>query len=217
MQENVLPEDFPPSEKAPPNRVPVEKVTQKKPAKPSSKKATQRKASQKKVPQRKAPKKEATLKNSSQKKTIQKKMPLKKTSLSAAQAPVELNGVASQEMEMLEESEELRSPAKSDDQGNSEMSDASGVSDSAQEIDYLDVSHGLSKYAHTTHTQRETMVLWMEVESNRAIYLGESTAGKGMAHGSGVTKREGFKRMASYVHTYAMKNQIVDTQPHGTT
>ncbi|KAG3081100.1 hypothetical protein PC121_g6570 [Phytophthora cactorum] len=115
MQENVLPEDFPPSEKAPPNRVPVEKVTQKKPAqkkpaKASSKKATQRKASQKKVPQRKAPKKKATLKNFSQKKTIQKKMPLKKTSLSAAQAPVEFNGVASQEMEMLEESEELRSP-----------------------------------------------------------------------------------------------------------
>ncbi|KAG6963275.1 hypothetical protein JG687_00006671 [Phytophthora cactorum] len=132
MQENVLPEDFPPSEKAPPNRVPVEKVTQKKPAqkkpaKASSKKATQRKASQKKVPQRKAPKKKATLKNFSQKKTIQKKMPLKKTSLSAAQAPVEFNGVASQEMEMLEESEELRSPAKSDDQGNSEMSDASGL------------------------------------------------------------------------------------------
>ncbi|KAG2764483.1 hypothetical protein PC129_g10440 [Phytophthora cactorum] len=222
MQENVLPEDFPPSEKAPPNRVPVEKVTQKKPAqkkpaKASSKKATQRKASQKKVPQRKAPKKKATLKNSSQKKTIQKKMPLKKTSLSAAQAPVEFNGVASHEMEMLEESEELRSPAKSDDQGNSEMSDASGVSDSAQEIDYLEVSHGLSKYPHTTHTQREAMVLWMGVESNRAIYLGESTAGKGMVHGTGVTKREGFKRMTSYVHTYAMKNQIVDTQPHGTT
>ncbi|KAG3029889.1 hypothetical protein PC120_g4052 [Phytophthora cactorum] len=198
MQENVLPEDFPPSEKAPPNRVPVEKVTQKKPAqkkpaKASSKKATQRKASQKKVPQRKAPKKKATLKNFSQKKTIQKKMPLKKTSLSAAQAPVEFNGVASQEMEMLEESEELR------------------------KIDYLEVSHGLSKYPHTTHTQREAMVLWMGVESNRAIYLGESTAGKGMVHGTGVTKREGFKRMTSYVHTYAMKNQIVDTQPHGTT
>ncbi|KAG3128172.1 hypothetical protein C6341_g24678 [Phytophthora cactorum] len=157
MQENALPEDFPPSEKAASNSVPVEKVTQKKPAKVPSKKATQR-----------------------------------KTSLSAVQAPVELNGEESQEM--LEASEELRSPAKFDDQGSSEMSVAPDVSDSAQEIDHLEVAHGLSKCAHTTHTQREAMGLWMEGESNRTIYLGESTADE---HGTGVTKREGCRRMAS--------------------
>ncbi|KAG6943793.1 hypothetical protein JG688_00017428 [Phytophthora aleatoria] len=127
MQENALPEDFPPSEKAPSNSVPVEKATQKKPAQEKP-----------------------------------------------AKAPVELNGEESQEM--LEESEELRSPAKFDDQGSSEMSVASDVSDSAQEIDHLEVAHGLSKCAHTTLTQREAMGLWMEVESNRTIYLGESTA-----------------------------------------
>ncbi|KAF1777463.1 hypothetical protein GQ600_17098 [Phytophthora cactorum] len=93
------------------------------------------------------------------------------------------------------------------------MSDASDVSDSAQEIDHLEVVHGLSKCAHTTHTQREAMGLWMEVESNRTIYLGESTAG---AHGTGVTKREGFKRMASYVHTYAMKNEPTDRRHSAT-
>ncbi|KAG3062595.1 hypothetical protein PC121_g12524 [Phytophthora cactorum] len=121
-----------------------------------------------------------------------KKATQRKVSQNAVQAPVELNGEESQEM--LEASEELRSPAKFDDQGSSEMSVAPDVSDSAQEIDHLEVAHGLSKCAHTTHTQREAMGLWMEGESNRTIYLGESTADE---HGTGVTKREGCRRMAS--------------------
>ncbi|KAG2986557.1 hypothetical protein PC120_g23804 [Phytophthora cactorum] len=125
---------------------------------------------------------------------VTQKKPAKVPSKKATQrkAPVELNGEESQEM--LEASEELRSPAKFDDQGSSEMSVAPDVSDSAQEIDHLEVAHGLSKCAHTTHTQREAMGLWMEGESNRTIYLGESTADE---HGTGVTKREGCRRMAS--------------------
>ncbi|EGZ20912.1 hypothetical protein PHYSODRAFT_464405, partial [Phytophthora sojae] len=50
----------------------------------------------------------------------------------------------------------------------------------------------------------------MEKPSNRAIYLGESTAGKGMAHGAGVTKLSGFASMVEYVHNYMMKNEPAD-------
>ncbi|ETN11177.1 hypothetical protein PPTG_10129 [Phytophthora nicotianae INRA-310] len=62
-----------------------------------------------------------------------------------------------------------------------------------------------AKFAHTTPLQLEGMVLWIEVSSNRPIYLGESTAGKSMAHGSGITKLAGFASMAQYVHEYAMQ------------
>ncbi|EGZ10579.1 hypothetical protein PHYSODRAFT_518443 [Phytophthora sojae] len=54
------------------------------------------------------------------------------------------------------------------------------------------------------------MIRWMEKPSNRAIYLGESTAGNGMAHGTGVTKLSDFASMAEYVHNYRMKNDPAD-------
>ncbi|EGZ08288.1 hypothetical protein PHYSODRAFT_306268 [Phytophthora sojae] len=74
-----------------------------------------------------------------------------------------------------------------------------------------------SKYAHTTRIQLDGMIRWMEKPSNRAIYLGESTAGKGMTHGAGVTKLSGFASMAEYVHNYAMKNDLrtLDTRANG--
>ncbi|KAF4137430.1 hypothetical protein GN958_ATG13379 [Phytophthora infestans] len=62
-----------------------------------------------------------------------------------------------------------------------------------------------AKFTHTTPSQVEGMVLWIEVGSNRAIYVGESTAGKGMAQNSGITKLAGFASMAQYVHEYAMQ------------
>eukprot|EP00644_Phytophthora_capsici_P019519 jgi/Phyca11/133584/e_gw1.572.3.1 len=44
------------------------------------------------------------------------------------------------------------------------------------------------------------MVEWLEVESNYKIIKGEATVGKSIVHGAGVTKIEGFRRMAMYVH-----------------
>ncbi|KAG1709584.1 hypothetical protein DVH05_020234 [Phytophthora capsici] len=45
------------------------------------------------------------------------------------------------------------------------------------------------------------MVEWLEVPVNHKIIVGESTSGKSVAHGVGVTTIEGFRRMAAYVHT----------------
>ncbi|KAI9993256.1 hypothetical protein PInf_015334 [Phytophthora infestans] len=59
-----------------------------------------------------------------------------------------------------------------------------------------------AKFTHTTPSQVEGMVLWIEVGSNRAIYVGESTAGKGMAQNSGITKLAGFASMAQYFKRY---------------
>ncbi|OWY91916.1 hypothetical protein PHMEG_00039282, partial [Phytophthora megakarya] len=44
------------------------------------------------------------------------------------------------------------------------------------------------------------MVEWLEVSSNYKIIVGESTSGKGVSHGVGITKIEGFKRMAAAVN-----------------
>ncbi|OWY99872.1 hypothetical protein PHMEG_00029050 [Phytophthora megakarya] len=44
------------------------------------------------------------------------------------------------------------------------------------------------------------MVEWLEVPANNKIIKGETTTGKAVAHGTGVTKIEGFGRMAKYVH-----------------
>ncbi|ETL42248.1 hypothetical protein F441_07056 [Phytophthora nicotianae CJ01A1] len=67
-------------------------------------------------------------------------------------------------------------------------------------------SRKAANFAHRTPLQLEGMVLWMEVSSNRAIYLGESTAGKSMAHGSGITKLAGFASMAQYPMGKRYKN-----------
>ncbi|POM61726.1 hypothetical protein PHPALM_29221 [Phytophthora palmivora] len=58
--------------------------------------------------------------------------------------------------------------------------------------------------------QLEGMIRWMEKPSNRAIYLGDSTSGKDMAHGAGVTKLSGFASITEYVHNYAMKDDPAD-------
>ncbi|KAE8892414.1 hypothetical protein PF005_g12747 [Phytophthora fragariae] len=61
-----------------------------------------------------------------------------------------------------------------------------------------------NKFVHTTAQQFRAMVMWLENPRNYKIIVGESTAGKSVAHGVGITKIEGFKRMTSYVHGATM-------------
>ncbi|KAG6616289.1 uncharacterized protein IUM83_03743 [Phytophthora cinnamomi] len=57
-----------------------------------------------------------------------------------------------------------------------------------------------AKDVHTTEQQSLAMVECLEVSSNYKIIVGESTSGKGVSHDVGVTKIEGFKRMAAAVN-----------------
>ncbi|KAJ0412581.1 hypothetical protein ATCC90586_006948 [Pythium insidiosum] len=50
------------------------------------------------------------------------------------------------------------------------------------------------------------MIEWLEVPDNFKIIKGESTKGKGMRHGVGVTKIKGFGLMAAYVYKSARRH-----------
>ncbi|POM64098.1 Hypothetical protein PHPALM_20423 [Phytophthora palmivora] len=67
-----------------------------------------------------------------------------------------------------------------------------------------------SKYVHTTDQQFLAMVEWLENPSNYKIIVGEATAGKSVVHGAGITKIDGFKRMAAYIHG-AVKAKMCST------
>ncbi|POM63014.1 hypothetical protein PHPALM_27763 [Phytophthora palmivora] len=54
------------------------------------------------------------------------------------------------------------------------------------------------------------MVEWLENPSNYKIIAGEATAGKSVVHGAGITKIDGFKRMAAYIHG-AVKAKMCST------
>ncbi|POM77120.1 Hypothetical protein PHPALM_5543 [Phytophthora palmivora] len=67
-----------------------------------------------------------------------------------------------------------------------------------------------SKYVHTTDQQFLAMVEWLENPSNYKIIVGEAPAGKSVVHGAGITKIDGFKRMAAYIHG-AVKAKMCST------
>ncbi|KAE8883042.1 hypothetical protein PF001_g17989 [Phytophthora fragariae] len=93
--------------------------------------------------------------------------------------------------EMLEESEEMEEASQDDTEELSDLELADELEQMAEDIssEMETKMRAPGKYAHTTRVQ---------------------LAGKGMAHGAGVTKLSGFASMAEYVHNYAMKNDAAD-------
>ncbi|GMF45946.1 unnamed protein product [Phytophthora fragariaefolia] len=53
------------------------------------------------------------------------------------------------------------------------------------------------KFSHTTDVQLRAMVEWLEIPANYKIITGQAATGRSVAHGIGVTKIEGFGRMAN--------------------
>ncbi|KAE9091424.1 hypothetical protein PF010_g18193 [Phytophthora fragariae] len=58
------------------------------------------------------------------------------------------------------------------------------------------------------------MVRWLEIPENYNVIAGDSTKGKTMAHGAGMTKIAGFQKMAEFVHAatieYIQQNCFFD-------
>ncbi|ETL89608.1 hypothetical protein L917_11484 [Phytophthora nicotianae] len=64
-----------------------------------------------------------------------------------------------------------------------------------------------TKHVDTTSTQLRGMVEWVEDGSNYDIIRGESTTGKSMSHGNGITKIANFGLMAEHVHSVKKKKK----------
>ncbi|GMF49455.1 unnamed protein product [Phytophthora fragariaefolia] len=70
-----------------------------------------------------------------------------------------------------------------------------------------------AKCMQTMDLQFLAMVGWLEIRDNHKIIVGESTSGKTVAHGVGITKIEGFKRMTTAVNC-ATLNSMNKTRQH---
>ncbi|KAE9136373.1 hypothetical protein PF010_g1716 [Phytophthora fragariae] len=194
-------------------------MTLKKKAHP--KKTQQKKASRVKAKLLNAPQQKASKKNTSQnsapskvskpKRTLQMQRKSNKLT-SRPKAPVAVQAMHNAGSEMLEESDEMEEVSQDDAEELSDLDHAEELEQMAEDIsgEMETKMRAPGKYAHTTRVQLDGMICWMEKLSYHAIYLGESTAGKGMAHGAGVTKLSGFASMAEYVHNYAMQNDAAD-------